>query len=84
MAFACVLALLAAGGTALAAAPTELLTNPGFEEWAGEYGYDSDSRKAERIYRAIAQVHHNVIRLLGDDWAEIANLDEDELRHRCA
>lgn len=23
-----------------------------FEEWAGEYGYDADSRKAEAIYKA--------------------------------
>jgi len=25
----------------------------GFEEWASEYGYDSDSRTAEKIYRTI-------------------------------
>lgn len=25
----------------------------GFEDWAGEYGYDTDSRKAERIYEAV-------------------------------
>lgn len=25
---------------------------PGFEEWAREYGFDTDSRKAEQIYRA--------------------------------
>ena len=24
-----------------------------FEDWASEYGYDADSRKAERIYRAV-------------------------------
>jgi len=24
---------------------------PGFEEWAREYGYDTDSRKAEQMYR---------------------------------
>lgn len=24
-----------------------------FESWAGDYGYDTDSRKAERTYRAV-------------------------------
>lgn len=26
-----------------------------FEDWAGDYGYDTDSRKAEHTYRAIAE-----------------------------
>jgi len=25
----------------------------GFEDWASEYGYDTDSRKAEKAYRAV-------------------------------
>lgn len=25
----------------------------GFEDWAGEYGMDTDSRKAERVYEAV-------------------------------
>lgn len=25
----------------------------GFEDWASEYGYDTDSRKAERTYKAV-------------------------------
>lgn len=31
-------------------------TDGGFEAWADEYGYDSDSRAAERIYRACCDV----------------------------
>jgi len=54
-----------------------------FEDWASEYGYDSDSRKAERIYRASERVHANVKRLLGDDFDGIAYLDEDALDVRC-
>lgn len=27
-----------------------------YEEWAGEYGYDADSRKGERIYNACRQI----------------------------
>lgn len=26
---------------------------PRFEDWAGEYGYDTDSRRAERTFRAV-------------------------------
>ena len=27
----------------------------GFEDWSSEYGYDTDSRKAERTYRAVEE-----------------------------
>lgn len=27
----------------------------GFEDWANDYGYDSDSRKAEALYRRVGQ-----------------------------
>jgi hypothetical protein len=39
---------------------------PDFEEWAQEYGYDADSRSAERIYRAVERQYQQVKRFLGD------------------
>ncbi len=39
----------------------------GFEQWAVQMGYDPDSRRAERIYRA-ARRHARLLRgLLGED-----------------
>ena len=42
-------------------------TEAGFENFAAEYGYDEDSRKAERIYRACVGVRKALFRLFGDD-----------------
>lgn len=39
----------------------------GFEDWASEYGYDIDSRKAERIYHVVERQAEKLNRLLGDD-----------------
>lgn len=36
-----------------------------FEEWAGEYGYDTDSRKAEKIYNDIAALEAPFVALVG-------------------
>jgi hypothetical protein len=41
----------------------------GFEEWAREYGYDPDSRKAKRTYREVCRHAENLRRFLGDDYA---------------
>lgn len=40
-----------------------------FEDWAAEYGYDPDSRKAEKIYQQIAAMESGVVALF-DDTAE--------------
>lgn len=37
-----------------------------FEEWCSEYGYDTDSRKAERTYRTIEKQAAKLKALLGD------------------
>jgi hypothetical protein len=39
----------------------------GFEEWATEYGYDTDSRKAEKIYKACERASKALRKFLGDD-----------------
>ena len=36
-----------------------------FEDWAGEFGYDTDSRKAEKSYNEIGAMAPDVIRVMG-------------------
>jgi len=38
-----------------------------FEDWAGDYGYDSDSRKAERIYVVCQRQADKLKQFLGED-----------------
>ena len=54
-----------------------------FEDWAADYGYDTDSREAERIYRAIGRIHSNVKRLLGGDFEALIYTNEDDLEGVC-
>src|SRR5262249_40492194 len=57
---ACVLDNLASDAAGFENAPT-------FQEWAPEYGYDADSRKAERIYNAVERQAGQLRALLGQD-----------------
>ena len=38
-----------------------------FEDWAADYGYNTDSRKAERIFHACRNTYHDLQYLLGND-----------------
>jgi hypothetical protein len=38
-----------------------------FEEWANEYGYDPDSRRAERIYRNVEMQSRKLESFLGEE-----------------
>lgn len=38
-----------------------------FEEWTRDLGYDEDSRKAERIYKAVERQSRKLKALLGND-----------------
>lgn len=38
-----------------------------FEDWCGEYGYDTDSRKAERTYKEVKTQTEKLRRFLGDN-----------------
>jgi hypothetical protein len=40
----------------------------GFEDWAEEYGYDPDSRSAERTYRAVERETYRLRRFMGDEY----------------
>jgi hypothetical protein len=42
----------------------------GFEYWASDYGYDTDSRKAFAIYQECEQLHKQLVALLGNKGLE--------------
>ena len=48
-----------------------------FEEWANEYGYDEDSRKAERTYNACVDTAKRLKEFLGFHWETFLELTED-------
>jgi hypothetical protein len=49
-----------------------------FESWASEYGYDTDSRKAEQTYRDCQQIANKLARVIpAAVRAELAALLED-------
>lgn len=39
--------------------------SPLFEDWAGDMGYDTDSRKAEQVFHACQEVRGQLIKLIG-------------------
>ena len=43
----------------------------GFESWAADYGYDTDSRKAEKTYRQIERAAAQLQRFLGDGYETV-------------
>lgn len=43
-----------------------------FEDWADEYGYDPDSRKAERLYKTVEVESLRLKEFFGDDLFEEA------------
>jgi len=45
----------------------EALDSATFEDWACDLGYDTDSRKAESIYRACLAIGLKLRRMLGDE-----------------
>lgn len=44
-----------------------VLDSPTFEDWAGEFGYDTDSRKSEKLYNACLEIALKMRALLGDE-----------------
>jgi hypothetical protein len=59
-----------------------------FEDWAEDFGYDTDSRTAERVYQACERQRAQVVERLLDGsydlFEKIACLDEDERSALCA
>lgn len=52
----------------------------GFEDWAAEFGYSADSRKAEALWHTVAEQSRKLRQLLGADYARLCDMDEDERR----
>lgn len=63
----------------LASDASTLENASGFEDWAVELGYDSDSRKAERTYRAIQQQTERLRQFLGTAAFDTLLRDVDRL-----
>jgi hypothetical protein len=60
------------------ASDAEVLNAGGFEDWASEYGYDVDSRKAEGIYRACLEIALKLRNGLGEaHLAELQTASQD-------
>ncbi len=47
-----------------------VLDSSGFEDWASEFGYDTDSRTAERIYRACVELALKLRSAIGEAGLE--------------
>lgn len=50
-----------------------------FEDWAYEYGYDIDSRKAEKLYKVCERQADKLKKFLGDDLYEALLWDTERL-----
>jgi len=46
-----------------------------FESWAADMGYDTDSRKAESIYRACCAIAPRLRRFLGDSYDAVCRAE---------
>jgi hypothetical protein len=49
-----------------------------FEDFCSEFGYDSDSRSAKKIYDQLGKTSKKVKRLLGNDFEEVAEFLNEE------
>jgi hypothetical protein len=56
---------------------SEVLDYPTFEEWAGEFGYDPDSRKGEQIYNDCMKIALQMRRLGESLLAELRDAFQD-------
>ena len=54
-----------------------------FEEWCDDIGYDTDSRKAERIYNACMKQTAKLQVLLGENFHKILLMEEEEIKAIC-
>ena len=47
-----------------------------FADWAGEYGYNTDSRQAEKTFRACLRLTHKLRAFLGDSFTVALTTEE--------
>ena len=48
-----------------------------FEDWCADFGYDTDSRAAEKTFNACRDLRPHVVRLLGNRYDELAALTDE-------
>jgi len=48
----------------------------GFEGWASDFGHDTDSRKAERMYAACQKITGQLKRFAGDTYQQLLSCEE--------
>jgi hypothetical protein len=46
---------------------SDVLNAPDFEDWASDYGYDTDSRSAQKVFKAIVRQTAKLEALIGID-----------------
>lgn len=51
--------------------------NYDFEEWARNLGYDPDSRKAEKTYKACQKLTEKLHKFLGENFDDFLSADRD-------
>jgi hypothetical protein len=57
---------------------SDVIDHPTFETWASEFGYDSDSRSAEKTYRACLEIALKLRNGVGESvLAELRSASED-------
>jgi|SRR5215471_1119910 len=50
----------------------------GFEDWASSFGYDPDSRKAERLYNACAEQSDKLRAFLGEHYDKAREMETED------
>ena len=48
-----------------------------FEDWCADFGYDTDSRKAERTYKECVKIAGKLHKFLGDEFNKFAEVLQD-------
>jgi hypothetical protein len=48
-----------------------------FEDWAAEYGYDTDSRRAQKVYKAVGKQAVGMRQLIGADLDWLLEMFQD-------
>lgn len=48
-----------------------------FEDWANDFGYDTDSRQAEKIYKQCVKIGNQLTDLFGSDFETINELVQE-------
>lgn len=59
---------------------SRVINGESFEDWASCYGYETDSREAEKTYKAVKAQTKKLEKFLLDSFEDVVYMDEDELK----